>query len=307
MAQHPIDGGPVDVDPAQWTGRRQATSDIISPVQVRQMAAAFDDSLRLTNPFAGPLPAGWHWLYFNPIAPQAQLGEDGHPLRGDFLPPVSLPRRMWAGSRLQWQRAFVVGSDVRKTSEILSVARKQGRGGEMIFVTVEHQYTDTDGPLLREEHDIVYREAPGDAERVLLKETGQRIADGEHTFEREGEFVRPVLADEVLLYRYSAATFNGHRIHYDVDYCRDVEGYPGLVVHGPLIATLLLGWVENDLAAQLGGERFVDRFTFRAKSPTFHLGGFHLHARRQPDGAGLAIWSTNNLGQVGLDGTLSLR
>lgn len=307
MAKALIEGAAAEVDLSAWTGRRQETLDTISPVQVRQMAAAFNDSLRLQRPGAAPLPAGWHWLYFNPIAPQEQLGEDGHPMRGDFLPPVALPRRMWAGSRLQWQRAFTVGTEVRKASQILSVAHKQGRSGEMVFVTVEHAYSDADGPLLREEHDIVYREAPGDAERAQLRALGERIAAGEHAFEREGVHVRAVEVDAVLLYRYSAATFNGHRIHYDVDYCRDVEGYPGLVVHGPLIASLLLDWVENDLAAHLGGGRFIERFQFRAKSPTFHLRGFHLHASAQPDGTGLAVWSTNNLGQVGLDGLITLR
>ena len=303
----PNDGHANTVDLSAWTGRRQQLADTISPVQVRQMAACMDDAPRLQDPQAAPLPAGWHWLYFNPLEVQSRLGEDGHPQRGDFLPPVALPRRMWAGSRLQWQRAFTVGRQVTKSSEITSVAHKHGRSGEMVFVTVAHHYSDADGPLLREEHDIVYREAPAAAERAQLLDTGRRIAAGEHAFERAGEFIKPVRADEVLLYRYSAATFNGHRIHYDVDYCRGVEGYPGLVVHGPLIATLLLGWVENELAQKLGGGRLIASFRFRALSPTFHLSGFHLHARQSDDGSVLAVWSTNNLGQVGLDGVVTLR
>lgn len=298
-----------------WVGRRQESRDTISPVQVRQMAATLDDAERLREPGSAPLPAGWHWLYFNPLEVQSRLGDDGHPQRGDFLPPVALPRRMWAGSRLQWQRAFTVGREVRKASEIVSVSRKHGRSGEMVFVTVGHRYSDDEGLLLEEEHDIVYREAPGSAEREALAETGRRIARREHAFERQGEFTREVRADEVLLFRYSAATFNGHRIHYDLDYCRDVEGYPGLVVHGPLIATLLLDFLERELLAQLGAT-FVTGFQFRALRPTFHLSEFHLHARIEGriEGTGggdgsrqVALWSTNNLGEVGLDALASVR
>ena len=294
-------------DLSQWVGRRQEMVETISPVQVRQMAAALDDRARLDHPASAPLPAGWHWCYFNPTAQQSGLGEDGHPAKGDFLPPVAQPRRMWAGSRLVWQRAFSVGREVTKATEIQSVARKQGRSGEMVFVTLAHRYSDDQGLVLTEEHDIVYRDAPDEAERDQLRATGQRIASGEHAFERQGEWVKAVRTDEVMLFRYSAATFNGHRIHYDQPYCRDVEGYPGLVVHGPLIATLLLDWVERELAPALGTAGFVSAFSFKAKSPTFHLSGFHLHARRSEHGGGLDVWSTNNLGQVGLDGRISLR
>lgn len=299
--------GSFDID--RWVGRRQESHDTVSPVQVRQMAATLDDAERLREPGGAPLPAGWHWLYFNPLEVQSRLGEDGHLQRGDFLPPVALPRRMWAGSRLQWRRAFTVGREVHKASEILSVSRKHGRSGEMVFVTVGHHYSDEKGLLLDEEHDIVYREAPGSAEREALAKAGRRIVRGEHAFERQGEFMRKVRADEVLLFRYSAATFNGHRIHYDLDYCREVEGYPGLVVHGPLIATLLLDFLERELLARMGAT-FVIGFQFRALRPTFHLTGFHLHARTEAPGEGsndatgsrqVALWSTNNLGEVGLD------
>ena len=301
-------GTPPDDAPdiTQWIGRHQQVRDTISPVQVRQMAATLDDRLRLQAPAAQPLPAGWHWCYFNPIEAQPALGEDGHPRKGDFLPPVDLPRRMWAGSRLQWAGQFTVGSEVTKATEILDVQPKHGRSGEMVFVTLSHRYSDDGGPILTEEHDIVYREAPNEGERAQLHTVGERIARGEHRFEREGNWVREVLADEVRLYRYSAATFNGHRIHYDQPYCRDVEGYPGLVVHGPLIATLLLDWLERSLGATLGREGVVKAFTFRAKSPTFHLSRFHLHAAPNATGTSLNVWSTNNLGDVGLDGTVEL-
>lgn len=280
-----------------WVGRSQSLTEVIHAVQVRQLAATLDNAPRLQDPAAAPLPAGWHWAYFNPLDAQSRLGDDGHPRRGDFLPPVSLPRRMWAGSRLQWTRAFAVGSAVTRDTRIASVQHKSGRSGEMVFVTLAHSYRDPDGPLLDEEHDIVYRDWPSAEEKGALMDLGTRARAGDHAFERTGSRQQAVRADSVMLFRYSAATFNGHRIHYDIDYCRQVEGYPGLVVHGPLIATLLLGFVENTVAP----ERFIRSFSFRAKRPTFDLGPFHLHAAAAPGGSGLEVWSTNNLGEVGLD------
>jgi 3-methylfumaryl-CoA hydratase len=284
----------------QWVGRSQSLTEVIDAVPVRQLAAALNDVPRLQDPAAALLPAGWHWAYFNPIEVQSRLGDDGHPRRGDFLPPVDLPRRMWAGSRLNWTRAFTVGSTVTRATRIASVERKSGHSGAMVFVTLAHRYDDQDGPLLEEEHDIVYRDWPGAEEKIALATLGARARASEHAFERAGPRQQTVRADSVMLFRYSAATFNGHRIHYDIDYCRNVEGYPGLVVHGPLIATLLLGFVENTLARG----RFIRSFAFRAKRPTFDLGPFHLHAAADADadaGGRLDVWSTNNVGEIGLD------
>lgn len=282
-----------------WVGRTRETRDVISPVQVRQMAATLDDVARLHGSADGRLPAGWHWLYFNPPESQSLLAPDGHPPRGDFLPPVDLPRRMWAGSRLRWARAFEIGSTVGKSSTILAVERKAGRTGEMVFVTVGHRYADERGTVLDEEHDIVYRGAVTESERSALSDVAARVRSGDHDFERRGEHVREIRADAVLLFRYSAATFNGHRIHYDAGYALDVEGYPGRVVHGPLIATLLLGLVQQDLAAG----RFISGFEFRARRPTFDIGPFHLHASATDDG--FEVWSTDNLGRVALSGRVS--
>jgi 3-methylfumaryl-CoA hydratase len=242
-----------------WVGRKQSVTDTISPVQVRQMAALSDDPARMKNPGALPLSAGWHWLYFNPLEIQSRLGPDGHPERGDFLPPVILPRRMWAGSRLQWDRTFTVGSSVTKSSEILKVSRKTGRSGDMVFVTVGHAYADERGHILSEEHDIVYRDWPTDAEKSALSEFGDRARAGEHAFGRKGDHVKTITADAVMLFRYSAATFNGHRIHYDVDYCRNVEGYPGLVVHGPLMRkTILPRGASSELSSSVQtGQRLI--------------------------------------------------
>ena len=293
--------GVTSEDLQQWVGKRHNVRETLSPVQVRQMAALTDDLPRLQEPAAAPLPLGWHWLYFNPIEVQSKLGPDGHPLRGDFLPPVALERRMWAGSRLTWLRPFRVGQAVDKESTILKVEPKSGRSGDMVIVTVAHSYRDAQGLLLEEEHDIVYRDKASAAETEALRQTGERIRAGEHVFEREGAYVQAVRADPVMLQRYSAATFNGHRIHYDADYSRNVEGYPGLVVHGPLIATLVLRLVEQQAAPG----RYVVAFEFRAIRPSFDLGAFHVHASRI-DGQRLQVWSTNNLGQVGIEGWVTL-
>jgi len=281
-----------------WVGRSQSLTDVIHAVQVRQLAATFNDADRMARPDAAPLPAGWHWAYFNPLELQSGLGDDGHPRRGDFLPPVSLPRRMWAGSRLIWTRAFAVGSTMTRQTRIASVAHKSGRHGEMVFVTLAHRYTDAVGGLvLDEEHDIVYRDWPSEVEKAALVDLGARARAGEHVFERTGVHQQAVMAGAAMLFRYSAATFNGHRIHYDSDYCRNVEGYPGLVVHGPLIATMLLGFIGNTLAPQ----RFIRSFTFRARRPTFDLCGFHLHAAPGAADNAIDVWSTNNVGEVGVD------
>jgi len=287
----------------QWVGRSQSRTEVIHSVQVRQLAATLNDAQRLATPDAAPLPAGWHWAYFNPLEVQAGLSDDGHPRRGDFMPPVDLPRRMWAGSRLTWSRAFKVGARVTRQTRIDKVVHKPGRSGDMVFVTLAHQYHDADGLLLEEEHDIVYRDAPSQSEKADLTDLGARARAGEQAFERVGSQHATVHPDAVMLFRYSAATFNGHRIHYDSDYCRDVEGYPGLVVHGPLIATLLLGFVENTLARG----RFIRSFAFRAKRPTFDLGPFHLHAATSgADSKAMDVWSTNNVGEVGLDAQVVL-
>jgi 3-methylfumaryl-CoA hydratase len=284
-----------------WVGRTQTTHDILSPVQARQMAALMGDAQRMREPAAGVLPAGWHWLYFAPLQVQSRLGRDGHPQLGDFLPPVELPRRMWAGSRLQWSGDFAVGMAVAQTSQILKIEEKTGRSGHMVFVTVQHRYASDGHALLVEEQDIVYRDAASDAEKQALRELGERARAGEHAFEREGQTVTAWQADPVMLFRYSASTFNGHRIHYDVDFCRQVEGYPGLVVHGPLLATLMLHLVHSQVAPG----RALASFEFRALKPTFDIAGFHVHCTEQADA--LQVWTTNNIGQVGVEGRVTLR
>src|SRR6185437_4594407 len=190
-----------------------------------------------------------HWLFFLPAYRQSDAGPDGHALKGGFLPPIELPRRMWAGSRLEFARPLRVGSEVTRTSTISDVAVKEGRSGRLVFVTVRHEVSDAGGLVLSDEHDIVYRGEAALAAAPVAAPAGE-------AWRRE---IRP---DPVLLFRYSAVTFNSHRIHYDHPYATRVEGYPGLVVHGPLIATLLV-----DLFRRERPRERIARYAFRASRP----------------------------------------
>lgn len=286
-----------------WIGRHQTTTDTLGLRLTRWMAATLDRADLLDPQHGVPLPLGWHWMFFNRVERRSGVGPDGHPLRGRFLPPVTLPRRMWAGSRLHWHRPLLVGSRVAREATILRVEQKSGRNGHMVFVTVGYAYRDGASLLLEEEQDIVYRGNPGDDERAALALIEARAAGFSGEFERRGEHVECVETDPVLLFRYSAATFNGHRIHYDLPYAVSQEGYPGLVVHGPLIATLLLGMLER----HAGPRRMVERFEFRAKRPTFCISPFHLHLSEDAAPDEVKLWSTSNVGEMALDCSASLR
>jgi 3-methylfumaryl-CoA hydratase len=268
-----------------WIGRSEQRTDTITAAPLAALAAALDrdDPAPATGTAVPPL---WHWLYFLPIARQSELGPDGHPRRGGFLPPVELPRRMWAGGRLTFERPLRVGEVATRTSRIDDVTAKDARSGPLVFVTVRHTLSTPEGHAISEAHDIVYRglPAPGSAA------TPQRAPTDE-------TFARTVVPDDVLLFRYSALTFNGHRIHYDRRYVTEVEGYPGLVVHGPLIATLLL-----DLLRRERPTATVARFDFKAVSPLFDLHPFELCGR--PDGErGFALWARNHEGGLAMQAT----
>ena len=254
-----------------WTGRTETSQDVISAAPLRMLRATLDLP---SGPAPGLLPPLWHWLYFLPSAPQSELGPDGHPRRGGFLPPVPLPRRMWAGGQLEFFDPLRVGDTIQRTSTIDDVAVKSGRSGELCFVRVRHEVSSPRGLALREFHDIVYRP--------------QATAGGAApTYEHapEADWQERVTPDDVLLFRYSALTFNGHRIHYDRRYATQVEGYPGLIVHGPLMATLLAG-----LGGRQCGGRPAKSFAFRALKPVFDLQPFDVcGAARGSDAADLWI------------------
>lgn len=234
-----------------WIGRTQELEDRIDPWVVAGMHATLD--LDGPAPETGaPLPEGWHWAFFREVAPARELGPDGHPVRGGFLPPVALERRMWAGGRLRFQAPLPVGATVRRHSTIQDVTLKESAGGPMVFVTVTHTIIVAGETVIQEAHDIVYLGSD------------RASAPARDAVRSSEPWRRTKTLDSTLLFRYSALTFNGHRIHYDADYCRDVEGYPGLVVHGPLTATLLL-----DLARRNAGGRRIAAFAFRARAPLF--------------------------------------
>ena len=225
-----------------------------------------------------------HWLYFLPQALQRDIGADGHPNRGGFLPPVPLPRRMWAGKRLWFDHALRVGDTATRRSTISNVNAKEGRSGSLVFVTVAHEISQARGIAVREEHDIVYRSnpQPGAAAVALVRAR------------TDEDFSHSIAPDPVLLFRFSALTFNGHRIHYDRDYVTRVEGYPGLVVHGPLIATLLL-----DLARREMPNAVIAQFDFKAASPLFDTGTFTVCGKREADGS-VALWARTRLGHLAM-------
>lgn len=287
------------VNYTEWVGRQQVTEDSICPQLVSRMAATMDSVARFVE--GDPLPACWHWLFFNPIEVQSALGADGHPPRGEFMPPISLPRRMFAGSRLDWHADIKIGARVEKESTIVGVESKVGQSGEMVFVTVSHVYRENGTTLLEEQQEIVYRGDSTPAERDALTALSERVKGNEGVEPspaRPAEHTQAVHPDPVQLFRYSAVTFNGHRIHYDVPYATGVEMYPGLVVQGPLIATMLIEFLRHTVAPGL----VLKHFEFRAKRPTFDMGAFHLHVGAREASGRIPLWSSDNVGAVAVDG-----
>lgn len=232
-----------------WIGKSRNDEDLISVRQARLMAATVDFPHPERIRAGQVLPPLWHWVYFLDAVAPSELGRDGHPARGGFLPPVPLPNRMWAGGRISLPHPVILDAPLRKESRILQVEHKQGRSGELVFVTVLHELKDRNGILcIREEHDIVYKSAavPGSPPPAEVP---------------QGALTRSYTPSSTELFRYSALTFNGHRIHYDQDYCREVEGYRNLVIHGPLVATMLANFAE-----EVSGKQLVE-FSYRGLSP----------------------------------------
>jgi 3-methylfumaryl-CoA hydratase len=267
-----------------WIGREELRVETLSALPSNALAATLDRTDDLYKEGDG-LPPLWHWLHFLPLSPLSEAGPDGHPKRGGFLPPVPLERRMWAGSRLTFHRPLHIGEAVEKRSRVLSVDHKAGRSGDLVFVCVEHRYSAGGREAIHEEHDIVYRAAPAPG---TPQPKGEPAPQGE-------QFKRDITPDPVLLFRYSALTFNSHRIHYDHPYVTEVEGYPGLIVHGPLIATLLLDNLRRAYPA-----RPVKRFSFRALSPVFHIDPFTVCGTLNEAGEA-SLWARK------ADGTLAMQ
>ncbi|MCO8575724.1 acyl-CoA dehydrogenase [Burkholderia multivorans] len=273
-----------------WIGRREDSVDRITPAPIRLLRATLDDA----EPSALPdvLPPLWHWLYFLPGERQSNIGTDGHARRGGFLPPVALPRRMWAGGRLQFLRPLAVDTPIQRRSTIANVQSKSGRSGQLVFVTVLHEIGDAQGVAIREEQDIVYRDAPPPAAAGTPAPAAQPAPTDE-------QYSRIVTPDPVLLMRFSALTFNGHRIHYDRPYAMEEEGYPGLVVHGPLIAMLLMEELRRRHP-----DKTIRAFDFKAVSPLFDTAPFTVNGKLE--GHTARVWARGPQGQLAMQANIEL-
>lgn len=268
---------------ADWIGNSEKRSEIIHQQSLDGFAALLDQDA----PASSFVPAGGHWMYFLSKDKQSNLAEDGHSYKGSFLPPVDLPRRMWAGGRLTFDRPIKAGDAIEKVSTVKSVAEKAGRTGNLVFVTVEHDLFGDGGRYIHEEHDIVYREAanPNAAATQPVQAPSDAVWE---------EVIKP---DPVMLFRYSALTYNGHRIHYDRDYVTDVEGYPGLIVHGPLIGTLLM-----KLAIDNMGGKSLKKFEFRNSSPIFDTASFTICGKKIDD-THCEVWAKGPNGELAVMAT----
>jgi 3-methylfumaryl-CoA hydratase len=291
----------IDIEHLQtWVGRRQTSEETLSPTPARALAATLDHE---RFPDSGdPLPPLWHWIYFTPLAPQSELGADGHPKLGVFMPPIPFPRRMWAGGRLTFLAPFRIGERAQRETELLKVSLKSGQQGALLFVTLRHRLSTSGGLAIEEEQDIVYREPTDQKTSTAAPETAAKSDQKSHQKLDQKPapalWRDPVHPSPTLLFRYSALTFNAHRIHYDLPYARDVEGYPGLVVHGPLTATLL----ADRLAAHVGGR--LTSFSFRGQRPLFAGVDFTLCGDK--DGDAYKLWAETPDGAVAMSATATV-
>jgi 3-methylfumaryl-CoA hydratase len=275
----------------KWIGKTETATDLVTPTPIAALAATLD--IEAPRPLAGDaVPPLWHWLYFLETRRQFELGTDGHAKLGGFLPPVPSPRRMWAGGRFEFMRPLRVGETFTRTSRIVDVQEKKGRTGTLVFVVVRHEIGNSEGIALVEEQDLVYRDRakPGDSASPPQPAPAGAVWE------------RTVQPDDVLLFRYSALTFNAHRIHYDRRFATETEGYPGLIVHGPLIATLLL-----DLLRRHMPEANVSRFEFRAVSPLFDTPPFRLFGRPEKDEKTIALYATDSGGALAMTAKATAR
>jgi 3-methylfumaryl-CoA hydratase len=276
----------LDIDHLRrWIGRTSEASDVVTAQLVKGLRATLFQEIG--EPKVGDA-APWtvHWCLAQPVFPMSQLSQDGHPMRGGFLPPVPLPRRMWAGGELEFFEALRVGDEATRSSRISDVSMKTGSTGVLCFVSIEHLTTTARGTAIRERQDIVYREmstAPASA-------PARPAAPPPAAQHRESH-----MADPVLLFRYSALTFNGHRIHYDRDYVTRVEGYPGLIFHGPLQAALMV-----EFAARLHGGAAPKKFSYRGVQPLFEGSEFSINANDAS--SGMELWTANSAGQPTMKG-----
>ena len=280
----------LDIDHLRsWIDRTESVHDVATVVPLRALSATLDRDDPAID-LGTEVPPCWHWLYFLPLHRQSALGPDGHARRGGFMPPVPLPRRMWAGSRFEFLAPVRAGQAISRTSRIADVRMKEGRSGPLVFVNVHHEIRAEGQHAIHEEHDIVYRDMPQPGEPAPAGVPAPQNA----------AWTREIQPDDVLLFRYSALTFNGHRIHYDRRYVTEVEGYPGLIVHGPLIATLLLDLLGRELPAAQ-----VRRFSFKAMQPIFDIAPFQVCGRLENDKT-VRLWALTPEGHLAMDASAAL-
>lgn len=271
----------VDVEElSQWVGKSQ--------YKTGHVPAGTNRALRAVLNLGGAeetITHGIHWLLFNDFVPAAEIGPDGHPRRGGFLPPVKLPRRMWAGSRLEFYQPINEGDKLTRRSTISSVTPKEGRAGLLVFVTVDHEIFGLNGVAIKEQQDIVYMDIQPAAPRPnTLDFASESGSDG------------VVVPDEVMLFRYSALTSNSHRIHYDLPYAKDIELYPGLVVHGPLTATLVMAYVSQSV-----GNKPLRKFMFRGQRPLYV--GDPIYLETSDNGSLIEACAKNPAGAIAMSCT----
>jgi 3-methylfumaryl-CoA hydratase len=275
-------------DYKKWIGRTEVATQVAELWPVTGLYALLD---KAPAPKIGdPLPPCGHWLYFTPMVRQSKIGFDGHPERGDFLPAIVEPRRMWAASDITFHAPIRLGDELEKTARIADVAQKVGATGALIFVTVENDYRAGGELALSEKQTIVYRDHPRPDE----------VPPPPKPAPEKPDWSRELKADPVMLFRYSAVTFNGHRIHYDHPYVTQEEGYPNIIVQGQLIATLLL----DTFAAHNPGVE-AKRFSFRAMKPLFSGEPFFAEGASNDTG-GLDLWSRNGDGHLTLSAKLEI-
>ncbi len=270
----------------EWVGRSEVALDVIIDAPARGLAATLNRAGEISTEPGAPIPGLFLWLYFLKFAPMSEVGPDGHPKRGGFLPPVELPRRMWAGSRCRFHTPVRIGDRVEKRSTIQKISAKSGKSGEMVFVSVRHEIRAEGRLAMEEDQDIVYMGIP-----ELFKYPDPIAAT-------PGDWRESLGIDPVLLFRFSALTFNGHRIHYDRRYAMEVEKYPGLVVHGPLQAVLLF-----DAACRHAPARIPARFDFRGVRPLFVFDAATLNGRGRNDG-GMDVFTATGDGFVCMQATM---
>jgi 3-methylfumaryl-CoA hydratase len=278
--------GKLDIDHLrQWIGRSEEATDTVTAQLVKGLRATLFQEVGSPKP-GDAAPFTVHWCLAQPVFPMSMLGPDGHPTRGGFLPPVPLPRRMWAGGEIEFLQPLRVGDESTRTSRIADVQVKTGSTGTLCFVSVEHSISSPRGIAIRERQDIVYREMTTSTPATAKASPPPPEAQHRETH----------VSDPVLLFRYSALTFNGHRIHYDRDYVTKVEGYPGLIFHGPLQATFII-----EMAAKLHGGKPPKKFTYRGLQPLFEGSEFSINANETADG--MELWTANAEGQPTMKGT----